>query len=113
APLIRRCAPPSPRGEKKGGGRFYSSSPRGEGDGARRVRVFLRVQRFGEIGQAHIHAVIDAGVIVGEFLVAMGDALAVQFLVNAAGAVEDGVLVLGAAIEEEALQAGDIAGMGL
>ncbi|MNT99052.1 hypothetical protein D3C72_2417960 [compost metagenome] len=50
--------------------------------------------------------------VVGEFLVAVSDAPGFERLVNAAGAVENVVLVLCAAIEEEALELADGIGVG-
>src|SRR5690606_7786040 len=85
----------------------------GEGRLRRQVPCGLPAQRLGEEGQADVHAVVDARMVVGKFLVAMRYAARLQGPVDAAGAVEDVVLVLGAAIEEEALDAADGVGVGL
>src|SRR5262245_58194508 len=70
-------------------------------------------QRAGQEGQADVHAVVDVGVVVGEFLVGVGDAEAGQGTVELAGTVLQVELVLVAAVDVDALQPAQVVGAAL
>src|SRR5690606_26998778 len=67
----------------------------------------LAAQRLCQIGQAEIHAIVYPGMVVGELFIAVGDALGFEGAVDAAGAIENVVLILGAAFEMEGLELAD------
>src|SRR6267378_8075583 len=69
-------------------------------------------QRLGEKRQALVHPVIDAGMVVGELLVAMRNAELVQPPHEPAGPVEQIELILLAAVDVERLQPADIIRLG-
>src|SRR5262245_6695425 len=61
-------------------------------------------QRRGEERQAHVHAIIDGRVIIGEFLIYMGHIVPFERAMEAPGAIHQVVLVDIAAIDEQQLQ---------
>src|SRR5882757_9650509 len=69
-------------------------------------------QRLGEKRQALVHPVIDAGVVVGELLIAMRNAKLVQPPHKPTGAIEQIELILLAAVDVKCLQPAEIARLG-
>ena len=65
-------------------------------------------QRLGEKRQALVHPVIDAGMVVGELLVAMRNAKLVQSTNEPTGTVKQIELILLAAVDVERLQPAQI-----
>src|ERR1700746_604799 len=69
-------------------------------------------QRMGEKGQALVHPVIDAAMVVGELLVAMRNAKLAQLSHKPACTVKQVELILLAAVDVERLQPAEVVRLG-